>query len=98
MASKALGEDLPAASSGDAGLTSARKPVISSGGEVHPVRPESTEVRLRREVDGSVVVVLGMHRSGTSLCSNILHTLGVEMCTDPKPGAHDNAKVAACRR
>lgn len=29
-----------------------------------------------------IYIVLGMHRSGTSLCSSILHVLGVDMATD----------------
>lgn len=32
---------------------------------------------------GFIVVVLGMHRSGTSLCANLLSTLGIDMCDDP---------------
>ncbi len=31
----------------------------------------------------SPVVVLGMHRSGTSLCANLLHRLGIEMAEAP---------------
>ena len=36
----------------------------------------------------SVVTVLGMHRSGTSLCANLLHALGVDMADEP--GASPN--------
>ena len=44
-----------------------------------------------------IVLVLGMHRSGTSLCSHVLSTLGVDMTDQiPAPGAEtllpDNAK------
>ena len=35
-----------------------------------------------------VVTVLGMHRSGTSLCANLLHALGVDMAESP--GASPN--------
>jgi len=35
-----------------------------------------------------VIVVLGMHRSGTSLCANLLHAMGVNMAADP--GASPN--------
>jgi hypothetical protein len=35
-----------------------------------------------------VIVVLGMHRSGTSLCANLLHAMGVNMADDP--GASPN--------
>ena len=40
----------------------------------------------------SVIVVLGMDRSGTSLCTQILHLLGMELSEDLiGPDAH-NAK------
>lgn len=32
-----------------------------------------------------IVTVLGMHRSGTSLCANILHAMGVNMAADAAP-------------
>jgi hypothetical protein len=35
-----------------------------------------------------VIIVLGMHRSGTSLCANLLHAMGVNMADDP--GASPN--------
>lgn len=35
-----------------------------------------------RQLRHRLVVVLGMHRSGTSLCSNILHELGIDMAED----------------
>ncbi len=31
----------------------------------------------------SVTVVVGMHRSGTSLCANVLQRLGIDMASDP---------------
>src|SRR5262245_27183007 len=37
---------------------------------------------LRRPSDRSIVVVVGMHRSGTSLLSNVLHSLGVNMADE----------------
>jgi hypothetical protein len=33
-----------------------------------------------------IIVLLGMHRSGTSLCSNVLSILGVDMADDITPG------------
>jgi hypothetical protein len=33
----------------------------------------------------TIAVVLGMHRSGTSLCSNVLATLGIDMTKTPNP-------------
>ena len=38
-----------------------------------------------------VVAVLGMHRSGTSLCMRMLHDLGVEVSDDLIPGDASNA-------
>jgi hypothetical protein len=32
-----------------------------------------------------IVVVLGMHRSGTSLCANVLHALGIDMADEASP-------------
>ena len=29
-----------------------------------------------------IIVIIGMHRSGTSLCSSIIQTLGIEMATE----------------
>ncbi len=37
-----------------------------------------------------VITVLGMHRSGTSLCANLLHALGADMADHPGPSP-DNA-------
>jgi hypothetical protein len=34
-----------------------------------------------------IVVLLGMHRSGTSLCSHILSALGVDMADEVTPNA-----------
>jgi len=39
----------------------------------------------------SIIVVIGMHRSGTSMCSNILHALGADMA-DEVHAAPANAK------
>ncbi len=36
-----------------------------------------------------LVVVLGMHRSGTSLCANMLHMLGVDMAEGPGASPHN---------
>jgi len=36
-----------------------------------------------------IVFVLGMHRSGASLCSHILSALGVEMADDIEPKVGD---------
>ena len=33
----------------------------------------------------TIVTVLGMHRSGTSLCANLLHAMGVDMADAPGP-------------
>lgn len=33
----------------------------------------------------SLTVVLGMHRSGTSLCANLLHELGIDMAEEAQP-------------
>jgi hypothetical protein len=35
------------------------------------------------------VVVLGMHRSGTSLCANLLHAMGVNMAEHAAPSPHN---------
>ena len=53
-----------------------------------PHRLESVELDVRRtgalvsERPRPIVVVLGMHRSGTSLLSNALHVLGVDMADE----------------
>jgi hypothetical protein len=36
-----------------------------------------------------IVVVTGMHRSGTSLCAHVLSTLGVDMATEISPNEHN---------
>jgi hypothetical protein len=36
-----------------------------------------------------IVTVLGMHRSGTSLCANLLHALGVDMADSPGPSPNN---------
>ena len=36
-----------------------------------------------------VVTVLGMHRSGTSLCANLLHAMGVDMAEEPGPSPNN---------
>ena len=43
-----------------------------------------------------IVLVLGMHRSGTSLCSHILSALGLDMAdTIPGPGATSSRPAAS---
>ena len=45
----------------------------------------------RRSAQGrEIVVVLGMHRSGTSLLANILHLLGVDMLDQPTHASTKN--------
>ena len=49
---------------------------------VAPRRPRSMSVTAIKQKLKPIVVVLGMHRSGTSLCSHILSTVGINMATD----------------
>ncbi len=37
----------------------------------------------------TIVTVLGMHRSGTSLCANLLHAMGVNMADTASPSPHN---------
>ncbi len=46
-------------------------------------RPGGTEAPLPPAAARPLVIVLGMHRSGTSLCANMLHALGVDMAEAP---------------
>ena len=39
-----------------------------------------------------IVIVLGMHRSGTSLCSNVLSALGIDMTDDDVQVHPSNAR------
>jgi len=58
---------------------------FQSRGEVISPRPRLTSLSdpaHRRQI----IVLLGMHRSGTSLCSNVLSILGVDMADDSTPG------------
>jgi hypothetical protein len=55
--------------------------------------PKLSETLNAPEASGSVrhiVVVLGMHRSGTSLCTQVLHRLGVRLSDDLLPPEPDN--------
>jgi hypothetical protein len=45
----------------------------------------------RQSEEKPIVVVIGMHRSGTSLCSHVLSALGIDMVSEVSP-APDNAK------
>lgn len=46
----------------------------------------------RRAAEGrEIVLVLGMHRSGTSLLANVLHLLGVDMVDSPTRSSSKNA-------
>ncbi|MDB5403395.1 MAG: hypothetical protein QOD93_328 [Acetobacteraceae bacterium] len=44
----------------------------------------SAIIRLEHPTGRPVVVVLGMHRSGTSMCAHILSMLGLDMADDPQ--------------
>src|SRR3982751_5359505 len=50
-------------------------------GPIRLMRDEERQLSVYGEMGGRrpIVVVLGMHRSGTSLLSNMLHMLGVDM-------------------
>ncbi len=55
--------------------------------------PRGVQLRsnFRRSAQGrEIVIVLGMHRSGTSLLSNILHLLGVDMVDQPTHASKSN--------
>ena len=39
-----------------------------------------------------IIFVLGMHRSGTSLTTNVLSELGVSLSEDLMPATHENAR------
>ena len=57
------------------------------------VRPRTLQLRsdFRRSAQGrEIVIVLGMHRSGTSLLANILHLLGVDMIDQPTRASAKN--------
>lgn len=72
------------------GLMDESAPGLHHRGEAAPPRPRLTSVSEaghRRPI----IVLLGMHRSGTSLCSNILSILGADMADDATPG-RDNAR------
>jgi hypothetical protein len=49
---------------------------------IEPSRPERITAISRAAQRKPIVLVLGMHRSGTSLCSHILSALGVDMADD----------------
>jgi hypothetical protein len=58
---------------------------ILSAPHASGVSPAPVRSNFRRSAQGrEIVLVLGMHRSGTSLLANILHLLGVDML-DAKP-------------
>lgn len=54
-------------------------------------RPRLAAVVDTQQHHRPIVMVLGMHRSGTSLCSNVLSVLGVDMADDVGIG-HGNAR------
>jgi hypothetical protein len=41
------------------------------------------------DMDRQVITVLGMHRSGTSLCANLLHAMGVDMAEEAAPSPNN---------
>lgn len=41
------------------------------------------------DMDRQVITVLGMHRSGTSLCANLLHAMGVNMADEAAPSPNN---------
>src|SRR5690348_14578500 len=55
----------------------ANLPAQHGSRELQPLEDVSKAIFV--ETPRKIVVVLGMHRSGTSLLSNILHVLGVDM-------------------
>lgn len=72
-------------------LPPARPLCYDRGGGAY-ARGEST-VGMQRESNGSgrpIVVVLGMHRAGTSLTANLLGLLGVRLGDDLIPGREEN--------
>jgi hypothetical protein len=52
------------------------------GSPIHPTLIEMSSPVLRQRPARQIFVVLGMHRSGTSLCSSALSSLGVDMSED----------------
>ena len=51
----------------------------------NPAAPAPNPAPARRRI----VIVLGMHRSGTSLCANMLHALGVDIADAAGPSANN---------
>lgn len=43
------------------------------------------------QMPADIVCVIGMHRSGTSLCANVLQALGIDMAEDPGRSPHNPA-------
>ncbi len=63
-------------------------PVVTAAGGPRGVQLRSN---FRRSAQGrEIVIVLGMHRSGTSLLSNILHLLGIDMVDQPTHASKSN--------
>jgi hypothetical protein len=61
--------------------------------ELAQTRPIQMRSSFRRSAQGrEIVIVLGMHRSGTSLLANVLHLLGVDMVDEPPQGSASNEK------
>ncbi|AHC73343.1 glycosyl transferase, group 2 family domain protein [Candidatus Endolissoclinum faulkneri L5] len=54
------------------------------------VNKKNTNFRLKSEPQQTAVIILGMHRSGTSALARIINLLGVDLGTDLMEGAKDN--------
>lgn len=52
---------------------------------MHALPPYQPLTAEKTPPEGLVTIVLGMHRSGTSLCASILHAAGIDMLGDANP-------------
>ncbi|AFX98381.1 hypothetical protein A1OE_179 [Candidatus Endolissoclinum faulkneri L2] len=53
-------------------------------------KKENTNIRLQYEPQRTAVIILGMHRSGTSALTRVINLLGVNLGTDLMEAAKDN--------
>ena len=67
------------------GLLRQRISAVEESGTPEQERPQRR--RRDRDVSGDMVIVTGMHRSGTSLCASLISLLGVDISDEIEPTA-----------
>ena len=66
--------------------------LIAGGSSETPARDDSARLRQAQLAGSTAVIVLGMHRSGTSALAGILHHLGVELGDRLMQASPDNPR------